>query len=80
MTYGARLKDLRLSKGVSQKDVAFAIDVDVSSISYWERDIYEPKASYIVRLSRYYKVTSDFILGLENEDGTKRSFFNETIT
>ena len=71
MTYGERLKELRINKGVSQKDVAKAINVDVSSISYWERDVYEPKASYIARLSCYFRVSSDFILGLENEFGEK---------
>ena len=79
MTYGERLKELRINKGVSQKDVAKAINVDVSSISYWERDVYEPKASYIAKLSCYFHVSSDFILGLENEFGEKYDISPENI-
>ena len=71
MTYGERLKELRIAKGVSQKEIANAIGVDVSSISYWERDIYEPKANYIAKMARFFAVSADFLLGLEDEIGNK---------
>ena len=66
MTYGERIKELRMSREISQKEVADAIGVDVSSISYWERDIYEPKATYIVKLAKFFSVTSDYLLCLED--------------
>ncbi len=71
MTYGERLKELRISKGVSQKEIANAIGVDISSISYWERDVYEPKANYIVKMARFFSVSTDYLLGLEDECGNK---------
>ena len=71
MTYGERLKELRTSKGVSQIEIAQAIGVDVSSISYWERDIYEPKANYVAKLARYFAVSADFLLGLVDECGNE---------
>ena len=69
--FSKRLKELRIAKGVSQKEIANAIGVDVSSISYWERDIYEPKANYIAKMARFFAVSADFLLGLEDEIGNK---------
>lgn len=65
------MKELRITRGISQKEIAVALGVDVSSISYWERDIYEPKANYIVKTAKFFAVSSDFLLGLEDEYGNK---------
>lgn len=61
------LKQIRLEKGLSQTEVAKAVNVNVSSVSYWESGTYEPKAIYIYRLAKYFDVTSDYLLGLEDE-------------
>ncbi|MGD9901716.1 MAG: helix-turn-helix domain-containing protein [Spirochaetales bacterium] len=66
MIIGKRLKELRQEKNISQKEIADAIGVDISSISYWENEIYEPKASYIFKLAKFFDVTSDYLLGLED--------------
>ena len=66
-----RIKQIRIEKGLSQHDVAKGIGVDISSISYWESGRYEPKATYIYRLAQFFKVSSDFLLGLEDESGRK---------
>lgn len=71
MDIAKRLKQIRLEKKLSQNEVALGIGVDISSISYWESGRYEPKATYIYRLANFFNVSSDYLLGLEDESGRK---------
>ena len=41
-----------------------AIGVTQKAIDFWEKDINEPKASYIIALAQFFGVTSDFLLGI----------------
>lgn len=59
----ARIKELRTEKGISQKTLAKNIGVSQKAIDYWERDINEPKASYIIKLADFFGVTADYLLG-----------------
>lgn len=70
-TLGERLRGLRAEKGVTQQQVAAAVGVNKSAVSFWELDINEPKATYIKKLADYFDVTCDYLLGAENEDGSK---------
>lgn len=56
---GKRIKELRLEKGLSQEQLANAIGVSQKAIDYWERNVNEPKASYIVALVKYFGITYD---------------------
>ena len=71
MDIAKRLKQIRIEKKLSQNEVALGIGVDISSISYWESGRYEPKATYIYRLANFFNVSSDYLLGLEDESGRK---------
>lgn len=71
MEIAKRLKQVRTEKNISQTELAKAINVDVSSISYWESGRYEPKATYIYLLAKTLQVSADFLLGLEDESGRK---------
>lgn len=55
---------MRLSKGLSQKELGDIIGTTYSAISYWELGINEPKLSYIINLAKFFGVTSDYLLGL----------------
>lgn len=56
---GSKIKELRLEKGLSQEQLANAIGVSQKAIDYWERNVNEPKASYIVALVKYFGITYD---------------------
>lgn len=71
MEIAKRLKQIRIENNLSQTELAKAINVDVSSISYWESGRYEPKATYIYKLSKALQVSADYLLGLEDESGRK---------
>lgn len=62
---GERIKELRDEKGVSQAVLAVNIGATQKAVDFWEKNVNEPKASYIFALSKYFGVTSDYILGLE---------------
>ena len=64
MIIGKRIKELRLEQGLSLQKLANEIGVDKHAIIYWEQEINEPKASYIVKLALFFNVTTDYLLGL----------------
>ncbi len=60
---GKIIKELRIDKGLSQTKLAEIIGVSQKAIDYWERDINEPKAGYIIKLADYFEVSCDYLLG-----------------
>lgn len=64
MIFGDRLKELRKEKSISQQYLAIQVGVSQKAIDFWERSINEPKASYIIKLSKYFEVSTDYLLGL----------------
>lgn len=61
-----KLKQLRKEKGVSQKVVAEAIGVTLSAYSNYEQGIREPSYQILVAICKYFKVSADYLLGLED--------------
>lgn len=64
-----RIHELRKIAGISQKLLADRIGVSQKAIDFWEKGTNEPKSSYVIELANYFKVTTDYILGREEEDG-----------
>ena len=63
--FSERLRELRQESGFTSDQLAHKIGVTKSTISFWENGINEPKASYIVALSKIFNVSSDYLLGLK---------------
>ena len=61
-----KLKLLRKEKGVSQKVVAKAIGITLSAYSNYEQGLREPSNEMLIKLCKYFNVTSDYLLGLED--------------
>lgn len=61
-----KLRLLRKEKGVSQKIVASVIGVTLSAYSNYEQGLREPSNEILVKLCKYFNVTSDYLLGLED--------------
>ncbi len=57
MSIGNALKDRRISLNVKQEDLAEQMGVTVQTVSKWERDLTEPKASQVCQLSKILKIT-----------------------
>ncbi len=61
-----KLKELRIEKGVGQVELAKAINVSKGIISLWENGLREPKLSNLIVLSKFFEVSIDYLVGLEN--------------
>ncbi len=59
MTLGETIHQLRTSRGMSQGDLAEALEVSRQSVSKWETDASVPDLDKLVRLSRLFGVTLD---------------------
>ncbi len=59
MKIGEKIKELRIEKGFSQMQLAKMIGVSQKAIDYWERNVNEPKASYIITLVKVFELSFD---------------------
>ena len=59
MSIGEKIKELRLEKGLSQLKLGKLIGVSQKAVDYWERNINEPKSSYIISLVKVFDVSFD---------------------
>lgn len=59
MKIGEKIKELRIEKNLSQMQLAKMIGVSQKAIDYWERNVNEPKASYIISLVRVFNISFD---------------------
>ena len=57
---------LRIANGVKQSDVADAIGVSQQTYSLYEKGTAAVDSERIIRICRYYGVTADYLLGINN--------------
>ncbi|MCL2369770.1 MAG: helix-turn-helix domain-containing protein [Firmicutes bacterium] len=68
------LRDLRKEKGATLREVGEAIGYSFPTVSEWERGIMQPTAPAIIKLAQYYNVTTDYLLGLDDQPGYLQDF------
>lgn len=61
-----KLKELRKEKGVSQGTVAIALRITTSAYSNYEQGLRIPTIPILIKLCKFFNVTSDYLLGLED--------------
>ena len=59
-----RIKSLREDIGLTQSDLAKKLGITRSSVNAWEMGISTPSTQYIVELSTIFKVSTDYLLGM----------------
>lgn len=64
-TFAQNLKELRETAGIGQVKLANDIGVSKGIISLWENGKREPTLSYLVAISKYFNVSLDFLVGLD---------------
>ena len=67
MNYTKRLYDLRVDHDLRQEDVARVLKVTSQAYGMYESGKRSLPIEYLILLSQYYNVTSDYILGLKDE-------------
>lgn len=64
--FAERLKELRIEKGLSIQALAKDVKIGSSSLCRWENKQADVKGSQLIILAKYFKVSTDYLLGLEN--------------
>ncbi|MBQ9729522.1 MAG: helix-turn-helix transcriptional regulator [Clostridia bacterium] len=64
--FSERLRELRKSAGLTQKELASILLTNNSSICDWERGRNQPDLETIVVIARFFEVRVDYLLGLED--------------
>ena len=63
--FGQRLKELRVQAGMTQLQLAQRMGVTKSVVSFYELQERTPSPDILVKLSGIFKVSSDYLLGLD---------------
>lgn len=71
MDLTAILKELRVSAGLTQKELAAKLGIGQSTIVGYEKGIREPTVSNLALYAKYFNVSIDYIIGLEDDFGVK---------
>ena len=58
-----RIRELRKQMDMTQKELAKHLKIADSTLSYWEMGRYEPDNDALMKLSRFFQVPIDYILG-----------------
>ena len=74
-----KLKELRVKKGLSQKELADLIPVNQTAISQWERGVTTPNPNALKKLCQIFNQTSDYFLEIDskNYNNTKIPVFSQ---
>ncbi len=59
-----RINDLRISFGWTQVQLAQKLGVTKQTVSNWENDNIQPSIDMLVKLSKIFNVSTDYLLGL----------------
>ena len=63
---GERVKQLRQEKSLSQQSVADVLGIDRSNYSKYELGKLEINNEMLIKLAKFFGVSTDYLLGLEN--------------
>ncbi|MDE5994146.1 MAG: helix-turn-helix domain-containing protein [Oscillospiraceae bacterium] len=63
MHYTQRLEDLRKDKDLTQEQVAEQLGLKREQYRRYETGINEIKASFIIKVCKFYNVSADYLLG-----------------
>lgn len=67
--FSTNLKELRENKGLTQREIAKLLNISQVTYCNWENDKTEPDLNNLIRLCRFFMVSTDYLLGIESEDG-----------
>ena len=66
MAVTTHLREVRKSKGLTQKEVADSLLISKDSLSRYERGEQDPRLDVAIRLSKYYEVSMELLYELKD--------------
>ena len=73
LNFGERLEKARDKAGMTQQALADAVGASKGAVARWEAGTREPGMAYLSKLSEALGVTTDYLLGLSDSDGSVTS-------
>ncbi len=64
---GKFISACRKEKGLTQSNLGEAVGYDQSRVAKWESGKLEPNAETLKKLAVFFGVTSDYLIGLEDD-------------
>ena len=64
--FDERIRELRYSLGINQVEFGKRLNVTKQCISNWENNNIMPSIDMLIRISKTFSVSADYLLGLEN--------------
>ena len=61
--FGNILKELRIENNLSQRKLGEILGVVNQTVSFWENGSREPDLDMLCKISEYFQVSIDFLLG-----------------
>ncbi len=68
--FGTTLKELRQQAGLTQKQLADKLWLSKATVSYYEQSLRSPSPEILIKLSKIFHVSTDYLLGIENKKQT----------
>lgn len=72
-----RIRDMREDNDKTQQDIANIINVGLTTYRRWETGERTIPTNYLVILALYYKVSTDYLLGLTNDPKPPKAIKNK---
>lgn len=65
---GDVIKELRIAHSLNQVQLADKLDVSKQTVSNWENNNILPSIEMLIKLSRFFSVTTDYLLELDHRN------------
>ena len=75
---GEKLKSLRLEENLTQKQIADRIGLAISAVSSYESGSRYPSYDVLVKLSRIFHVSTDYLLGITDKRNVDVTGLNDS--
>ena len=63
------IRNLRKKYNMKQEQLAEALDVSITAVSKWEREMATPELKYIVEMANLFEISVDMLLGYDIQSG-----------
>lgn len=77
LSFGGRLRELRLSKNLTQEELAKKISLSKANVSKYEADLVEPNLDTLAMLSALFDVSINYLLGIPEKTTPKEQPLSE---
>lgn len=64
--FKSRLRELRIEKNLSQQELSKILGFGRTTVNEWEIKGNEPNIDTLIKISKFFEVTLDYLVGIED--------------